>query len=215
MSRSNKIHSQEEYHSVISSNNVQIDNSISNTHNSNMSNNFESHIDSLNNQKRPSMVSKLEAFDKTRTTMRKQTDSSSNMGKKSNLMKRPSANSSELKKSKKRKLSNTDNKDNNNQQEMNIQKNDLEPIMEAPPLEKIVKKSNIYEFYINNIKGNTEELFFKDNKISTTKYNIFTFLPKALMFQFVRLANVYFVFIAVLQSIPIISPLGAATAIAH
>ena len=86
--------------------------------------------------------------------------------------------------------------------------------MEAPPLEKIVKKSNIYEFYINNIKGNTEELFFKDNRISTTKYNIFTFLPKALIFQFIRLANVYFVFIAVIQSIPIISPLGAATAIA-
>ena len=56
--------------------------------------------------------------------------------------------------------------------------------MEAPPLEKIEKKTNVYEFYINNIKGNKEELYFKDNRISTTKYNIFTFLPKALMFQF-------------------------------
>jgi len=34
------------------------------------------------------------------------------------------------------------------------------------------------------------------------------------MLQFIRLANVYFVFIAIIQSIPIISPLGAATAIA-
>jgi magnesium-transporting ATPase (P-type) len=90
----------------------------------------------------------------------------------------------------------------------------LEPIMEAPPLEKIVKKNDIYEFYINDPKRNTEELMFKDNRISTTKYNAFTFIPKALLYQFIRLANVYFVFIAIIQSIPIISPLGAATAIA-
>ena len=89
----------------------------------------------------------------------------------------------------------------------------LEPIMEAPPLEKIIKKNNIYEFYINDPDRNTEELMFKDNRISTTKYNAFTFLPKALLYQFMRLANVYFVFIAIIQSIPIISPLGPATAI--
>ena len=89
----------------------------------------------------------------------------------------------------------------------------LEPIMEAPPLEKIIKKDDIYEFYINDPQRNTEELMFKDNKISTTKYNAFTFLPKALLYQFMRLANVYFVFIAIIQSIPVISPLGAATAI--
>ena len=90
----------------------------------------------------------------------------------------------------------------------------LEPIMEAPPLEKIVKKDDIYEFYINDPQRNTEELMFKDNKISTTKYNFITFIPKALLFQFIRLANVYFVFIAIIQSISIISPLGPATAIA-
>ena len=89
----------------------------------------------------------------------------------------------------------------------------LEPIMEAPPLEKIVKKNNIYEFYINDPKKNEEELFFKDNKISTTKYNAFTFLPKALLYQFIRLANIYFVFIAIIQSIKLISPLGPLTAI--
>ena len=96
------------------------------------------------------------------------------------------------------------------------QENDkgLEPIMEAPPLEKIVKKDDVYEFYINDPQRNTEELMFKDNRISTTKYNAITFLPKALLYQFIRLANIYFVFCAVLQSIPIISPLGPATAIA-
>ena len=95
-----------------------------------------------------------------------------------------------------------------------VPENNLEPIMEAPPLEKIIKREDIYEFYINDPQKNTEELRFKDNKISTTKYNTLTFLPKALLYQFIRLANVYFVFIAIIQSIPIISPLGAASAIA-
>ena len=94
------------------------------------------------------------------------------------------------------------------------QEKGLEPIMEAPPVEKIVKKVDVYEFYINDPQRNTEELMFKDNRISTTKYNAITFIPKALLYQFVRLANIYFVFIAILQSIPIISPLGAASAIA-
>ena len=99
----------------------------------------------------------------------------------------------------------------------NLQENiehQLEPIMEAPPLENIVKREDIYEFYINNPDKNTQELMFKNNTISTTKYNVFTFLPKALLYQFIRLANIYFVFMTVLQSIPIISPLGPATAIA-
>jgi hypothetical protein len=43
------------------------------------------------------------------------------------------------------------------------------------------------------------------NKISTTKYNIITFLPFSLLIQFKRLANVYFLMTAVLQAIPEIS----------
>ena len=96
--------------------------------------------------------------------------------------------------------------------EQNYKKN-LVCIPEAPALEKI-QKSNLYEFYINNSKLNTQELKFKNNKISTTKYNIITFLPKALLYQFMRLANTYFVFIAIIQSIPIISPLDPISAIA-
>ena len=114
--------------------------------------------------------------------------------------------------------SNNSSKINNNNLD-NIQdnknnENNLEPIMEAPPLEKIIKREDLYEFYINDPEKNTVELFFKNNKISTTKYNAFTFLPKALLYQFIRLANVYFVFMAVLQSISLISPLSPATAIA-
>ena len=209
MSPKQRLNGQEESSSIMSSNNYQYDNSNSYTHNSNLSNNLDSHLDSFHNQYRTSINSKQDGFD-GRTTIRKPTDSSSKRGK---LVKKRPSSSQELKKKKNKRLSNstTDNKMENQD---NIQKKDLEPIMEAPPLEKIVKKSNIYEFYINNRKGNKEELFFKDNKISTTKYNIITFLPKALMLQFIRLANVYFVFIAIIQSIPIISPLGAATAIA-
>ena len=54
---------------------------------------------------------------------------------------------------------------------------------------------------------------FKDNTISTTKYNIFTFIPKGLLYQFSRLSNVYFLFTAIIQSIPLISPLTSLTAI--
>jgi magnesium-transporting ATPase (P-type) len=73
-------------------------------------------------------------------------------------------------------------------------------------------KSNKYNFYIND--NNSNQIFkIKDNSISTTKYNIITFLPKALLFQFARMANVYFLIIAILQCIPEISPLSPITAI--
>jgi len=72
---------------------------------------------------------------------------------------------------------------------------------------------NFYQFYINNNQINKEKYGFKNNKIDTTKYSIITFLPKALLYQFMRLANVYFLFTAILQCIPVISPLGPGTAI--
>ena len=121
---------------------------------------------------------------------------------------------SHLKQLKKNSSNSNENDNNNNNILIENKEPILEPIMEAPPLSNIIKKNDVYEFYINNPDKNTTELFFKNNTISTTKYNAFTFLPKALLYQFIRLANIYFVFIAVLQSIPIISPLGAATAIA-
>jgi len=71
----------------------------------------------------------------------------------------------------------------------------------------------IYKFYINNTTSNISIYNYKNNKIDTTKYTIFTFLPKALFLQFVRLANIYFLICAILQCIPIISPLSPATAV--
>ena len=75
------------------------------------------------------------------------------------------------------------------------------------------KITTFYNFYINDNQKNKEVYNFKNNKIDTTKYNIFTFIPKGLLYQFMRLANVYFLFTAILQCIPIISPLGSATAL--
>ena len=69
-----------------------------------------------------------------------------------------------------------------------------------------------FEFFINDNSKNLE-FKLKDNTITTTKYNILTFIPKGLLYQFARLANVYFLFIAIIQSIPIISPLNSLTAI--
>ena len=75
------------------------------------------------------------------------------------------------------------------------------------------EEDNIYKFYVNDVENNISSFHFKDNRIDTTKYNIFTFIPKALLLQFVRLANIYFLICAILQCIPIISPLTPVTAV--
>ena len=59
-----------------------------------------------------------------------------------------------------------------------------------------------------------EKAKYKSNYISTTKYNVLTFLPFALILQFKRYANIYFLVAAILQSIPLISPLSPASAVA-
>lgn len=45
----------------------------------------------------------------------------------------------------------------------------------------------------------------KDNTISTSKYSRWNFLPKNLIEQFSKMANIYFIFISIMQMIPIIS----------
>ena len=49
---------------------------------------------------------------------------------------------------------------------------------------------------------------FGNNTISTSKYTWLTFLPKNLYEQFKKMANVYFLVIAVMQTIDIISISG-------
>ena len=71
----------------------------------------------------------------------------------------------------------------------------------------------IYEFYINDTLKNREEFNFLSNKINTRKYNWPTFVPHALLIQFARPANIYFLISAILNCIPQISPLTPVTAI--
>uniref|UniRef100_A0A7N0VNK4 Phospholipid-transporting ATPase n=1 Tax=Kalanchoe fedtschenkoi TaxID=63787 RepID=A0A7N0VNK4_KALFE len=51
---------------------------------------------------------------------------------------------------------------------------------------------------------------FKGNSVSTTKYNVLTFLPKGLYEQFRRVANFYFLMISVLSTTPL-SPVSPVT----
>jgi phospholipid-transporting ATPase len=44
---------------------------------------------------------------------------------------------------------------------------------------------------------------FTNNSVSTTKYNFFTFFPKGLFEQFRRVANLYFLMIAILSTTPV------------
>ena len=70
-----------------------------------------------------------------------------------------------------------------------------------------------YEFYINDTLRNREKYNFPPNKINTKKYNWATFVPHALLIQFARPANIYFLISAILNCIPAISPISPVTAI--
>lgn len=70
-----------------------------------------------------------------------------------------------------------------------------------------------YQTYFFDIPAPASNAY-PSNYVSTTKYNIFTFLPLALLRQFKRYANIYFLISTVLQCIPIISPLSPISAIA-
>jgi phospholipid-transporting ATPase len=59
--------------------------------------------------------------------------------------------------------------------------------------------------HLNNPPANAQ-IKYIDNHISTAKYNTFTFLPKFLYEQFSKYANLFFLFTAILQQIPGISP---------
>jgi hypothetical protein len=108
------------------------------------------------------------------------------------------------------KVKEKENKNNNGKSSKKINKLLLKQLKNESKNEK---QEQYIEFYINNNKKNKLYYNLKDNTISTTKYNIFTFIPKGLLYQFSRLSNVYFLFTAIIQSIPLISPLTSLTAI--
>ncbi|KAM6936972.1 phospholipid-transporting ATPase ID [Xenentodon cancila] len=64
-----------------------------------------------------------------------------------------------------------------------------------------------------NARDYNDKFCYADNRIKTSKYNIFTFLPINLFEQFQRVANAYFVVLLILQLIPEISSLSWFTTI--
>ncbi len=66
--------------------------------------------------------------------------------------------------------------------------------------------------HLNNPPANSANRYV-DNHVSTAKYNVATFLPKFLFEQFSKYANLFFLFTAILQQIPGISPTNRWTTI--
>ncbi|KAM9376045.1 phospholipid-transporting ATPase ID [Pholidichthys leucotaenia] len=68
-----------------------------------------------------------------------------------------------------------------------------------------------------HVKANSQDyndkFSYADNRIKTSKYNIFTFLPINLFEQLQRVANAYFLVLLILQLIPVISSLSWFTTI--
>lgn len=80
--------------------------------------------------------------------------------------------------------------------------------------ERVGNKSDSRKIFINQSNKNKRKYSYLNNFVTTSKYTIYDFLPFSLLLQFKRYANIYFLCIAVLQSIPAISPMNASTAIA-
>jgi phospholipid-transporting ATPase len=53
-------------------------------------------------------------------------------------------------------------------------------------------------YYGENSSDMDKNKIFPNNTITTTKYNIITFLPKSLLYQFKRAANIYFLVVSIL-----------------
>ncbi|KAF2222598.1 putative phospholipid-transporting ATPase [Elsinoe ampelina] len=66
--------------------------------------------------------------------------------------------------------------------------------------------------HLNNAPANAANKYC-DNHVSTAKYNFATFLPKFLFQEFSKYANLFFLFTAILQQIPNISPTNRYTTI--
>ena len=77
------------------------------------------------------------------------------------------------------------------------------------------KETNQRKFYINTYTDPnfTQTQKFHTNKIKTSKYNFFTFLPLALFYQFNSCFNLFFLFTAIITSIKSISTLEPMSAI--
>ena len=94
-------------------------------------------------------------------------------------------------------------KEDENEDEINTEKIEVkEQLLQKKEEEKTNLEQDIYAVFINNPLLNDQQ---EVNKTNTSRYRWFNFLAKILMEQFSRLVNVYFLIIAVLQSIKEVS----------
>ncbi|KAK6200178.1 uncharacterized protein RJT21DRAFT_5284 [Scheffersomyces amazonensis] len=70
-----------------------------------------------------------------------------------------------------------------------------------------------YDCNTNNLVDERSGLPYIDNRITSSKYTIYSFLPKQLRAQFSKLANCYFMVVAIMQMIPKWSTTGQFTTI--
>uniref|UniRef100_A0ABD2X2D0 P-type ATPase N-terminal domain-containing protein n=1 Tax=Trichogramma kaykai TaxID=54128 RepID=A0ABD2X2D0_9HYME len=61
------------------------------------------------------------------------------------------------------------------------------------------------------VNAPTQPATYRNNHISTAKYSLLTFIPSFLFEQFRRYSNCFFLFIALMQQIPDVSPTGRFT----
>uniref|UniRef100_A0A8D3BQB7 Phospholipid-transporting ATPase n=1 Tax=Scophthalmus maximus TaxID=52904 RepID=A0A8D3BQB7_SCOMX len=73
-----------------------------------------------------------------------------------------------------------------------------------PTKEHLRKKRTVVPCSTDNEELRQHLKLYKSNKIRTTKYSLLSFLPKNLFEQLHRLANVYFIFLAALNFIPLV-----------
>lgn len=101
----------------------------------------------------------------------------------------PKSSSSSLKKGKKKE------KEGNGEEHVSIR------VIQVPP-----PHQHTHLLWPQETNGNNDmNPYGVSNRIRTAKYSLLTFLPKNLAEQFRRVANVYFLFIVILQAIPVIS----------
>ena len=83
-------------------------------------------------------------------------------------------------------------------------------------LQGLSREKKVYKqrkIYLNDSQKTRLKYKYPDNTVITSKYTWYNFLPKSLLIQFRRYANLYFLMITVLQCIPTISPLNPLTAV--
>lgn len=70
--------------------------------------------------------------------------------------------------------------------------------------DRIPKKRTVVPSFTDNQELSELLKTYKINKIKTTKYSFLSFLPKNLFEQLHRIGNVYFIFIAALNFVPVV-----------